>query len=53
MQRLYLFPAVEEWWGWMREELIKEFVGEKIVVGGDGQRYSPGFSAKNLCYFLI
>ena len=53
MQRLYLFPAVEEWWGWMREELIKEFVGEEIVVGGDGQCDSPGFSAKNLCNFLM
>ena len=53
MQRLYLFPAVEEWWGWMREELIQEFVNEKVVVGGDGQCDSPGFTAKNLCYFLM
>lgn len=53
IQRLYLFPAVEEWWAWMREELVKEFVDEKIVVGGDGQCDSPGFSAKNLCYFLM
>ena len=53
MQRLYLFPVVEEWWSWMREELLKEFVGQKVVVGGDGQCDSPGFSAKNLCYFLI
>ena len=53
MQRLYLFPAVEKWWSWMREELVKEFVGEKVVVGGDGQCDPPGFSAKNLCYFLM
>ena len=53
MQRLYLVPAVEEWWCWMREELVAEFVGQKIVVGGDGQCDSPGFTAKNLCYFLM
>jgi len=51
MQQLYLFPVVEEWWGWMREELIQEFVNEKVVVGGDGQCDSPGFTAKNVCYF--
>ena len=52
-QSLYIFPAVEEWWSWMRSELIKEFVGMDVVVGGDGQCDSPGFSAKNLCYFLM
>ena len=53
IQRLYLFPAVEEWWNWMRDELVKEFVDQKVVVGGDGQCDSPGFTAKNLCYFLM
>ena len=53
MQRLYLFPAVEEWWSWMQDELLKEFSDEKVVVGGDGQCDSPGFTAKNLCYFLM
>lgn len=52
-QSLYIFPAVEEWWSWMRSELIKEFVGMDVVVGGDGQCNSPGLSAKNLCYFLM
>ena len=37
----------------MHSELIKEFVGMDVVVGGDGQCNSPGFSAKNLCYFLM
>ena len=37
----------------MREELLKEFVDKKIAVGGDGQCDSQGFSAKNLCYFLM
>lgn len=53
MQGLYIFPAVEEWWSWMRNELIREFAGKDIVVAGDGQCDSPGFSAKNLCYFLM
>ena len=53
MQRLYLFPAVEEWWSWMQGELLKEFSNQKVVVGGDGQCDSPGFTAKNLCYFLM
>ena len=53
MQQLYLFPAVDEWWQWMRASLVEEFSGKDIVVGGDGQCDSPGFSAKNLCYFLM
>ena len=53
IQRLYLFPAVKEWWNWMRDELVKEFLDQKVVVGGDGQCDSPGFTAKNLCYFLM
>ena len=53
MQRLYLIPAINEWWFWMREEILDEFAGESIVVGGDGQCDSPGFNAKNLCYFMV
>ena len=37
----------------MRGELIEQFHGEKLVLCGDGQCDSPGFSAKNLCYFLM
>lgn len=33
----------------MKGELVNEFQGQNIVVGGDGQCDSPGFSAKNLC----
>ena len=29
------------------------FQGQNIVVGGDGQCDSPGFCAKNLCYYLM
>ena len=35
MQRLFLLPTVEEWWCWMRDELINEFDGEKDAVAGD------------------
>lgn len=52
-QRLYLIPEVNEWWSWMRREILGEFLGKQIVVGGDGQCDSPGFNAKNLCYFLL
>ena len=37
----------------MREEILDEFAGESIVVGGDGQCDSPGFNAKHLCYFMV
>ena len=53
MKRLYCFPIVEKWWSWMRTELVNEFVGMEVVVGGDGQCDYPGFSAKNICYFLM
>ena len=37
----------------MRRELVGEFAGKSIVVVGDGQCDSPGFNAKNLCYFMV
>ena len=52
-QRLYLIPEINEWWAWTRQELLKEFVGQDNVIGGDGQCDSPGFNAKNLCYFMV
>ena len=36
-------------WG----ELVKENLGKDVVLGGDGQCYSPGFNAMNFCYFLM
>ena len=53
MQLLYLIPAINEWWSWQREELLKEFLGKKLIMCGDGQCDSPGHNAKNLCYFLM
>jgi hypothetical protein len=37
----------------MRKEIIVEFADKEILVGGDGQCDSPGFNAKNLCYFIM
>ena len=53
MQRLYFIPAIDEWWSWQREQLIKEFLDNPVIVCGDGQCDSPGHTAKNLCYFLM
>ena len=53
IQRLYLVPAIDEWWGWMRGQLVDEFSNHDSIAGGDGQCDSPGFSAKNLCYFIM
>ena len=50
---LFLIPEINEWWAWRRQELLKEFVGQDDVIGGDGQCDSPGFNAKNLCHFMV
>ena len=52
-QRLHLIPEINDWWCWLRKEIIQEFLGQDAVVGGDGQCDSPGFNAKNLCYFMV
>lgn len=53
MQQLYCFPELEEFWSWIRSELVIEFVWTELVVGGEGQCTSPGFSAKNIFFFLM
>ena len=52
-QRLYLISEIDEWWKCMRREILAEFCGKEVVVGGDGQCDSPGFNAKNICYFFM
>ena len=52
-QRLYLIPEINQWWSEMRSDILKEFSGKDVVIGGDGQCDSPGFNAKNLCYFMM
>ena len=56
MQRLYLIPCINEWWSWQREQLIQGFLengNNAMVACRDGQCDSPGYIAKNLCYFLM
>lgn len=52
-QKIYLIPAVTEWWKWQQAEIFKELKNKNLVVCGDGQCDSPGFTAKNLCYYLM
>ena len=52
-QRLYCIPAINEWWTWQQTIINQELQGQNVVVMGDGQCDSPGFTAKNLCYFLM
>ena len=53
VQKLYCAPVIDEWWENMREELWAQFATEDLTVCGDGQCDSPGFSAKNLCYYVM
>lgn len=46
-QRIYLIPAVTEWW------IFRGLQNKDLVVPDDGQCDSPGFTAKNLCYYLM
>ena len=41
------------WWKWQQAEIFKELKNKDLVVCGDGQCDSPGFTAKNLCYYLM
>ena len=52
-QRVYCIPAINEWWTWQQGIINHELQGQSLVVMGDGQGDSPGFTAKNLCYFLM
>lgn len=53
MQRLCFIPAIDEWRGWQRGLLVRDFLDKVVVVCGDGQCDSPWHTAKNLCYFLM
>ena len=51
--RVYCIPAINEWWTWQQGIINQALQGHDVVVMGDGQCDSPGFTAKNLCYFLM
>ena len=48
-----MIPAVTEWWKWQQEIIFEELNDQELAVAGDGQCDSPGFTAKNLCYYLM
>ena len=48
-----MIPAVTEWWKWQQEKIFEELKDQELVVAGNGQCDSPGFTAKNLCYYLM
>ena len=53
VQKLYFAPVIEEWWENMRDELWAQFANDDFTVCGDGQCKSPGFSATNICYYVM
>ena len=53
VQRLYVIPAVTEWWKWQQEKIFEELKDQEVVVAGHGQCDSPGFTTKNLCYYVM
>lgn len=52
-QKHYCIPVVDEWWKWQQSKVQSKLKGKNLVVSGDGQCDSPGYSAKNLCYYLM
>ncbi|KAK3725325.1 hypothetical protein QZH41_016412 [Actinostola sp. cb2023] len=53
VQRFYAIPAIEEWWSWMRNNIISIIDQMEVVLAGDGQNDSPGHSAKYLTYYMM
>ena len=52
-QKLYLAPQIHLWWADMQEKIFSSLGTQPVVVAGDGQMDSPGFSAKNCVYTLM
>lgn len=52
-QKHYLAPQIHWWWDKMQEKMFENLKGQPVVVSGDGQMDSPGFSAKNCTYTLM
>ena len=52
-QKFYCIPAIEEWWQWMRSNILSLISNLQVIVSGDGQSDSPGHSAKYLTYFVM
>ena len=52
-QKKFLIRTVNEWWTNMQGMMFKTIGSQPIVISGDGQMDSPGFSAKNCTYTLM
>lgn len=52
-QKLYLAPQIDLRWTDMQEKMFSSLGTQPVVVAGDGQLDSPGFSAKNCVYTLM
>ena len=52
-QRKSLAPVIHNWWKDMQEDMFQVLGQQPVVVAGDGQMDSPGFSAKNCVYTLM
>ena len=51
-QRLYIIPAINEFWNEHQQKLWTEKAGKEIILSGDGRNDSPGHSAQYCTYTL-
>lgn len=52
-QKKFLVPQIQSWWKDMQDRMFSVLSNQPIIVAGDGQMDSPGFSAKNCVYTLM
>ena len=52
-QKKFLARPVHYWWNTMQEKMFEALGDQPVIVSGDGQMDSPGFSAKNCTYTLM
>lgn len=51
-QKLFVAPAVDDYWKAMQRELWQERAGKEVILSGDGRNDSPGHSAQYCTYTL-
>ena len=51
-QRLYVAPAVQSYWGTMRQTLLEERQNKEILLSSDGRNDSPGHCAQYCTYTI-
>ncbi|XP_041457676.1 uncharacterized protein LOC121409949 [Lytechinus variegatus] len=50
IQKLYVAPAINEFYAKKQEELFEMYRGRDVVLSGDGRADSPGYSASMMTY---